>query len=107
MNRRGQAPAIESTIAFIAGLMLLFGGLKVCLWLTQRLVRRQQGYDCTRVTATGQFRPIPWESWDPPAPMLWDGPSKKLDMFSNGVVMDAKAVCPPATIWNPMALDGS
>ena len=39
------------TVAMFAALLLLFGSFKVFLWVTERLVRRQQYYDCTRAAA--------------------------------------------------------
>ena len=48
MWMRGQA-ALEMTAALIGVLLLLFGSLKVCLWLAERLIARQQSYEATRV----------------------------------------------------------
>ena len=104
--RAGQTAAVESTIAFVAGLALLLGSLKLCMWFSQRYVTRQRGYDCTRVVATGQTRLTPWT---PVPTQLWDGPSKKLNMFSGGLVIDDRSVCPPEAIFhfNTQTFDGS
>jgi len=37
------------TVAFVGALLLLFGSVKVFLWMTERLVSRQASYDATRV----------------------------------------------------------
>ena len=95
---RGQAAAVESTIALIAGLVLLFGSLKLCLWFTQRYVSRLRGYDCTRLVATGDTRLIPWDALETLPPRLWDGPSKKLNIFGEIAIDSAPntpLACPP------------
>ena len=50
INRWGQA-SLEVTVALIGALLLLFGSLKIFLWLNDRLVRRQQAYESTRAAA--------------------------------------------------------
>lgn len=52
------------TVALIGALLLLFGSLKVFLWINERLVKRQVSYEATRVSGGN-----------------WDEPSKKLDIF--------------------------
>ena len=47
---RGQA-SLEMTLAMIGALLLLFGSLKVYLWINERLVSRQLAYEATRVAA--------------------------------------------------------
>lgn len=110
MSRRqaGQA-TIESTIGFAAGLLLLFGSLQLCFWFAQRYVRRQQGYERTRVEAGTQTRLLPetlgWHlpgegkvrqplRLQPPLrPQLWDGPSQRLEVFGPLTVAPAPG-CP-------------
>jgi len=40
------------TIAMFCALILVFGGMKVCLWVADRLVSRQKEYDATKVNST-------------------------------------------------------
>ena len=54
---RAQA-SLEMTAAMIGALLLFFAGAKVWLWVSQRLVTRQQGYETSRVAAGDQ--PSPW-----------------------------------------------
>ena len=43
----GQA-SLEMTVALIGALILLFGSLKVFLWINQRIIQRQVSYEATR-----------------------------------------------------------
>ncbi|MBI3319013.1 MAG: hypothetical protein HYZ89_00270 [Candidatus Omnitrophica bacterium] len=56
------------TLALTGALILLFGSLKVCLWISERLVRRQQYYHCTRVAAGGN------------SPGLWNDPARSIPL---------------------------
>ncbi len=49
-GRRGQA-SLEMTVALIGAVLLLLGSFKVWLWVNERLVRRQQDYEASRMTA--------------------------------------------------------
>lgn len=51
--RSGQA-SLEMTVALVGAILLLFGSLKVFLWLNERLVTRHQNYEATRVSG------VPW-----------------------------------------------
>lgn len=51
-RRRGQAASLEMTLAMFCALLLLFGSMKVMIWIVERLVTRQQDYEATRVNAT-------------------------------------------------------
>lgn len=46
---RGQA-SLEMTVALVGALLLLFGAFRVCLWVAERLVRRQTSYEATRLS---------------------------------------------------------
>ena len=70
-GRRAQS-SLEMTLAMIGALVLLFGSIKVFIWLAQRLVARQQAYENTRVAA-GSSAPG----------RKWDEPSQKLSIFGN------------------------
>ena len=59
-KRAGQA-SIESAIALIGALLLLLGSVKVFFWITTRLIRRQQYYQCTRVEAGSDAAPGAWD----------------------------------------------
>ena len=61
---RGQA-SLEMTVAFIGVLLLLFGSLKVFLWVNERIVQRQKSYEATRVSGGS-----------------WTEPSKPLRIFN-------------------------
>ena len=54
------------TVALIGALLLLFGSLKVCFWLSERLVKRQVSYEETRVSAGSQDSLTLWEEPDEP-----------------------------------------
>ena len=41
---------MEMTVAMIGAILLLFGSLKLFLWLNERLVTRHQNYEATRVS---------------------------------------------------------
>ncbi len=65
MDRRrsaGQA-TLETTLTLLGAALILFGCVKVVLWLTERLVRRQQYYNCTQATAGSSEELV----WDDPA----------------------------------------
>ena len=64
---KGQA-SLEMTLALMGSLLLLFGSFKVCLWLNERLVRRHQYYNCTRVQAGSS------------APGVWDDPTRSIPL---------------------------
>lgn len=49
-DKRAQA-TIEVTLAFICFLLLLFGSIKIFIWINERVVRRQEDYEVTRVQA--------------------------------------------------------
>ena len=48
---RGGQASLEMTVALIGSLLLLFGSLKVFLWVNERLVRRQLDYENSRAAA--------------------------------------------------------
>ena len=54
-DKKAQA-TIELTLAFICFFLLLFGTLKIFIWMNERMVRRQQDYEATRVAA-GKLEP--------------------------------------------------
>lgn len=58
------------TVAMIGALLLLFGALKMFLWINGRLIARQQAYEASRVAA-GSTQPG----------ALWKEPSQKLEIF--------------------------
>lgn len=64
--RRGQA-SLEMTVALMGTLLLLFGSVKVFLWMVERLVVRQQSYETTRVAAGGDE---PGKRWNEPTAPL-------------------------------------
>jgi len=66
---KGQA-SLEMTLALIGTVLLLFGSLKIFVWLNERLITRQQRYEATRVLA-GSAEPG----------KMWNEPSQKLDIF--------------------------
>ena len=68
--RCGQA-SLEMTVAYILGVLLLFGCLKVFLWINERVVSRQTRYEAGRLEA-GRF------SGEKP----WTEPSSKLKIFN-------------------------
>ena len=51
-------------VALVGAFILLFGSLKVFLWVNERIVRRQQSYEATRVGGGD-----------------WTEPNQKLDIF--------------------------
>jgi hypothetical protein len=69
-SRGGQA-SLEMTVALIGALLLLFGSLKVYLWVNERLVSRQMSYEATRVAAASA------------TPGAWDDQASaiRLDIF--------------------------
>lgn len=62
--QRGQA-SLEMTLALGGVLLLLLGSFKVFLWINERLVRRHQYYNCTRVAAGSSA----------PGVVVWDDPA--------------------------------
>lgn len=70
-SQRGQA-SLEMTLALIGALLLLFGSVKVFVWLNSRFVERQQAYEASRVAA-GSTQ----------AGMTWNEPSQKLAIFGD------------------------
>ena len=56
---RGQA-SLEMGLAMMGALLLLYGSLKVCLWLVDRVVDRQVAYDKSRVSAGSDASPGAW-----------------------------------------------
>jgi len=66
MRRDGQA-SLEMTLAMIGALLLLFGALKVFIWINRRIVLRQQRYEATRVVA-GSSNSV--TSWNEPTEKL-------------------------------------
>ena len=60
---KGQA-SLEMTLALVGALLLLFGSLKVFLWLNSRFVARQQAYEASRVAA-GSTQP--GTTWNEPS----------------------------------------
>ena len=77
MRRRtaGQA-TLETTLTLLGAALMLFGCVKVVLWLTERLVRRQQYYNCTQGEAGSSEELV----WDDPASKI------KLKMFETQAV---------------------
>ena len=67
----GQA-SLEMTLAMIGALLLLFGSFKVFLWVTKRMIVRQQAYESSRVAAGSSAAKGKTE---------WDEPSEKLAVF--------------------------
>ena len=68
--RRGQA-SLELAVALVCSLILLFGCVKVFVWLTTRLVTRQQQYEHTRVRAAKSEVLVPWQEENlPPLDIL-------------------------------------
>ena len=78
----GQA-SLEMTLALTCGLLLLFGSMKIFLWMSERLVNREQAYERTRVGAASIRRlprtpPLQDVSWDD---SKWDEQTQKLAVF--------------------------
>lgn len=65
----GQA-SLELTVAMIGALLLLFGSLKVFLWLNERIIARQIAYERSRVTAGTDASVVQWSE-----------PAKRLEIF--------------------------
>ena len=61
------------TVALIGSLVLLFGSVKVSLWLIERMVRRQVAYEAGRVDAGRRTDGTVVE---------WQEPSQPLRIFS-------------------------
>lgn len=81
----GQA-TIEMAVAFVGALLLLFGTLKVALWMGERYVRREINYERTRTTAAGTTTLPPNTNRVSPAAMNWNQfawpePAKQLNIF--------------------------
>lgn len=62
--RQAQA-SLETTVALLGAILLLFASLKVFLWISERLIRRQQYYNCTR--AMSGREPVLWNDQADPA----------------------------------------
>ena len=62
--KRAQA-SLEMTAAIVGALLLLFGALKLFLWVNERIVVRQRNYEATR--ASGGH---------------WEEPNKPLRIFN-------------------------
>ncbi len=62
---KGQA-SLEMTVALFGGLLLLLGSFKIFLWSSERIIRRQQYYDCTRSAAGGATPGV----WSDPASQI-------------------------------------
>lgn len=77
MRRRGQA-TLETTLTLLGAALILFGCVKAVLWLTERLVRRQQYYNCTQHEA-GSSRHL-----------VWNDPASKISLK----MFDAQVVSP-------------
>ena len=87
MTRRrltGQA-TIEAAVALFCTLVLLFGILKVALWIGERYVKREVAYESTRVNAAnmttlppGARRPN-GPRWDD---VKWSEPLNQLNIFN-------------------------
>ena len=58
-SRRAQA-SLELTLAMIGALLLLFGSLKVFLWLNERIIARQIAYERSRVQAGTDASVVQW-----------------------------------------------
>jgi hypothetical protein len=69
---KGQA-TLELTAALIGMLVLLFGSLKICFWVGERFVKRQQAYEATRVAAGSDTAPG----------RVWNEPSDELHIFGS------------------------
>ena len=67
---RGQA-SMELTVAFAGALLLLFASVKIFLWVQDRLITRQQKYDCTRASAV--VNDTSWY-WNYPYTAYWPTP---------------------------------
>ena len=50
LKNRAQV-SLETTLAFIGIIILLFATVRVFIWFTDRLVRRQEDYEASRVDA--------------------------------------------------------
>ena len=64
--RHGGQASIEMAVAWMAAVLLLFGSLKVFLWINQRLVSRQLAYEADRGAAGGN------------QPGIWNNSAKDL-----------------------------
>ena len=49
--------SLEMTLATIGLLLLLFGSFKLLLWMSERMIRRQQDYDTGRAAAANDGNP--------------------------------------------------
>lgn len=76
---RGQA-ALEVTVALIGAIVLLFGSLKVFLWINERLISRQIAYDEGK-PGTGAGGRVDAGSRTDGQLVLWEEPSKPLRVF--------------------------
>ncbi len=56
-SRRAAQASLELTLAMMGAILLLFGSLKVFLWVNERIISRQREYECRRLEAGGGTRP--------------------------------------------------
>ena len=61
---RAQA-SLEMAVAITGALLLLFGSLKLFIWLNERLVGRHMTYNATRATAAGDNPNAAYEPTEP------------------------------------------
>ena len=62
---RGQA-SLELTLAMIGALILLFGSLKVFLWVNERIIARQRAYEMSRQAAGTSASVVTWDEPNQP-----------------------------------------
>ena len=68
MKTHGQA-SLEMAVAMVGALLLLFGSIKIFMWIGESLISRQQRYDATRGEAASGQPDAAYE------------PSTRLDIF--------------------------
>ncbi len=71
MRRRSGQASLEMTVAMLCLMTLLFGSVKVFLWLVERVATRQVDYSNTRVEAG---------SCDDPCAGIWNDKASKLKL---------------------------
>ena len=49
LSARDAQASLEMTVALFGAILLLLATLKVFLWVNERIIRRQQNYETTRV----------------------------------------------------------
>lgn len=72
---RAQA-SLEMAVAILCALVLLLGGLRLCVWINSRLVERQRDYEDTRPGAASVGNPTRTQ-----ARHLFYEPKTPLDIF--------------------------